>query len=545
MTELRTALQRATRVLPRTDVDFEGLSKRRERKHRNRRILAGVVALVVAASGTLAAFAAFGRPGEPLPAGLDESQFAALWPEAAYRPATEAQDRVDAGSDAWRLDPSATAKRFGEEALLWTDVAVSPCEPQQNAVCLAHPTEGSPRVVYVRGGVSDTFCHVAPCSATATVWLGQPLRTGATGAWSVVKVETDEGGWRSGLEPGETVEVPAELEIPSNIGGPLQVVTEYGWNQGDCGRSSLSSPQLAGDDAAVTVHLAPRELACEETQEQNGGLQHPASGWFSVAWFGIGVEPASIFGPAPDQYPASRGTDPVLALGAVAVRFVPAGSEPSPEPSPPPSPMGTIVEPTITRQAYGPGLQASCLADGIRVDETRVTTQPNGLGMVIDNQTDVDQWVAFDGAGSGPTIAPGVHETLISIAPGEHTVQCFPVDSYRQDGVGFSLVDPDGYWVPYDLQCAEPGPYPWTHGDPAPGWGGYDAEPEEVFQQQFGQYVRSGDLVERASYVADREQPWIRVVRDSKVVFVTNFRNYGDGYWDIGDYQGCNEFFAS
>ena len=79
MSDPRSILQRAAeRIAPRGDA-FERLERRRERKQRNRRITAGVVALLVAVAGSYAAFSVFRNTSSSTVAGSEG--FHALWPE--------------------------------------------------------------------------------------------------------------------------------------------------------------------------------------------------------------------------------------------------------------------------------------------------------------------------------------------------------------------------------------------------------------------------------------------------------------------------------
>jgi hypothetical protein len=63
---------------------FERLERARRRHERNRRITAGVVAMLVAIAGSLVAFSAF-RGGSGVQPGGGGSGFFALWPEQNQR----------------------------------------------------------------------------------------------------------------------------------------------------------------------------------------------------------------------------------------------------------------------------------------------------------------------------------------------------------------------------------------------------------------------------------------------------------------------------
>src|SRR5881397_3404179 len=117
MSDPRTILERAARRIdPRSDA-FERLDRRRQRKARNRRITAGVVALLVAIGGSYAAFTVF-RGSSGKIAGVGDTGFHALWPEVTLADAQQAQAQADAGdpSLAWRLDPKSVAGEFVNQA---------------------------------------------------------------------------------------------------------------------------------------------------------------------------------------------------------------------------------------------------------------------------------------------------------------------------------------------------------------------------------------------------------------------------------------------
>src|SRR5436853_131012 len=71
MGDLGTRLERVADRVPRTDDAFERLARRRGVRHRNRRITAALMAVAVAAGGTVAVFSAFerGSPEGPGPSG--------------------------------------------------------------------------------------------------------------------------------------------------------------------------------------------------------------------------------------------------------------------------------------------------------------------------------------------------------------------------------------------------------------------------------------------------------------------------------------------
>ena len=93
MSDPRTILERAARRIdPRTDA-FERLERRRESKARNRRITAGVVALLVAIGGSYAAFSVFRDSSGGTIGAVGDTGFHALWPEVTLADAQSAERR--------------------------------------------------------------------------------------------------------------------------------------------------------------------------------------------------------------------------------------------------------------------------------------------------------------------------------------------------------------------------------------------------------------------------------------------------------------------
>jgi hypothetical protein len=112
---------------------FERLARRRDRKHRNKRIRAGVIALLVTVLGTGALVRAFQTgsvPAEdPTPA---PPTTGTMWPQSTMEEVREAQELADAGDPrtTWQVistdaDRTAFITRFLQEELGWEEFDVS------------------------------------------------------------------------------------------------------------------------------------------------------------------------------------------------------------------------------------------------------------------------------------------------------------------------------------------------------------------------------------------------------------------------------------
>ena len=229
----RSLLERELQRVELRPFTLDGFHRDRERKQRNRRMSAGVVALVVTLAG--AAILARALTSEPIPA--EETQRPSpspapptatglVWPQTSLEEVRRAQERADAGSPdfAWQVDPLLRLRdpssaelftRFVEAELGWEaseaigisdfgDVGVLRCEP------------GETNPLY------PTDIEAGRCAPTidehryemVAVHVKQPVRQDATGIWVVTGYEM--------LEPYEQVTPPTEEQTTELLEGFLQ-----------------------------------------------------------------------------------------------------------------------------------------------------------------------------------------------------------------------------------------------------------------------------------------------------------------------------------
>jgi hypothetical protein len=180
MDELKNDLERLGHRMDQRDVAFERLVHARDRRHRNRRITAGLVAVTVALGSTLTAVAAFrDQPGTtPVDAGQtwQPPDTLTVWPESPVTGLSPAdvQSAVDAGDPdlQWRLDPLTVGERFARGILGWVDVDAVPAA-MQNGISMKVTLVPCP--------------HSATCRPIGTldVTLVQPATQGDGGIWSI------------------------------------------------------------------------------------------------------------------------------------------------------------------------------------------------------------------------------------------------------------------------------------------------------------------------------------------------------------------------
>ena len=146
------------------------------------RVATLIVALLVAALGSWAAFAGLGGIERAQQrSGSGQEGFPALWPEASRAEAERVQEQVDAGELAvqWRTDAGSVALRYAHEVLHWTQPIAAVSE-----------TKDSDSVVVGLTG-PDASCTGTECQdpqtpqSTVKIVLRRLIRSGEGGIWSV------------------------------------------------------------------------------------------------------------------------------------------------------------------------------------------------------------------------------------------------------------------------------------------------------------------------------------------------------------------------
>ena len=185
--------------------------------------------------------------------------------------------------------------------------------------------------------------------------------------------------------------------------------------------------------------------------------------------------------------------------------------------------------------------QFTCDASGsITPSNSVVAAQPDGVHVAISNTGDTPVSFSIEGLGGGGA-EPGEHkETVWQIPPGPATVSCGMITD-GGTGVASSatleVVDPNGLYVPADLECASGEAY-GSGGDYADGANGFAGDPVQVARDHVWG-LEFDDLIERAGY-PDSRLPVIRVVRDGAIVGKVTLRDDGSGGWLDDSVEGCS-----
>jgi hypothetical protein len=505
MSDLRTRLERlGERARPVSDA-FERLERVRRRRERNRQLAAGVVALLVAVAGSLAAFSALRTSDRDFADGGESEIFFALWPESTLEDAQATQDAVDAGEPAlsWRLDPEETALALVRDALGW------PEPPEELAHSSTTSPDGTVTVDVVKQPDPGT-CQSPECAGRdVVVRLRQLVAEG--GIWSVVSVESPV--FNMPLHPGEEVDLGRELSIAAGWPDGTEVAVGFA---GTGGCSFFNERTVAVRDLSVVERVAAAAAIPAGCTGYVYALT-PSTPQGQIA-LGRIIFPSGGLDAKPDL-----AYTLVTSITAVPVQFVEA----------------TAAEPAE---------EARITCDGATpIARTPVVlTQPDGVHVVLSNPTDetlsfsIERAPADSYEASVSSLEPGSTQLVLTQPPGHVEFWCSSAPKEGQAGVagiaGFEIVDPDGHYISPELECEGGSAYGSGSAYPA-GTTGDRGTPIEVAEARLTG-LEPDDVVEIAGY-PDASLPVLRIVRDGRVVGRVKLADDGAGRWLLESVEGC------
>ncbi len=535
MSEYRPLLEKTgERAKPAPDA-FEKLERRRARKQRNKRIATAVFAFAIAIGGSVGAFTAFrgsnGNGTTQIGGSTTTDHFYALWPWWTLADAQRAQDVVDSGEPSvqWRTDASETADRFVTSILGWqqTNMShVSPSDangsgPLEVTVSTPPPPCPSPSP----GSVGQIAC--GPQLATLT--LQRLVRQDATGVWNVTAVESaypsSDNALALPFAPGETVTSGHGIGIPYSVPEGLDVQAGYTY-LGKCGSSTTFAEVLReGDQINFTVAGSSFEESCSadgSSGRSSVGSGSPGGADLNVAIDGyVFVELVRKGAEAGDPLVVDAATSP-LAFAAVPVHFVPVHGD---SPTPVAVPSADVA-------------QVTCDGTSTQVLTPDVAAQSDGVHISVTNTSSSDLSLQFKDVG-GDNAPVGTNEVVWPIAPGPLQLRCMDpnADAGTPGGyVQLGVYDPQGFYVPFDLQCAT-GQAVGGNADYVTGAKGEQGDPVDITKKNATGLLPS-DTVEAAGYPQAPERI-VRVVRDGNVVANFHYVDDGRGGWLRNSYNAC------
>ena len=221
-----------------------------------------------------------------------------------------------------------------------------------------------------------------------------------------------------------------------------------------------------------------------------------------------------------------------LALAAVlGLSACGAGEEAGPTSTAPEAEPAPELVPAAARVVCGP--------DGVTVETPAAAPQPDGVHVVVVNETDAERAVSLSGdtAGLGFGAPPGETEEVVDLGPGGLTVGCDDPAAEPQPGEPLEIVDPEGIWVSTELPCSEQFS---QVADYIEGAKGETSDPLAAARTAVEAYgLEPDDVFEPAGY-PEAESPAVRLVRGGAPIAVVYLFRDGGGKWLAGTVTGCS-----
>jgi len=208
-----------------------------------------------------------------------------------------------------------------------------------------------------------------------------------------------------------------------------------------------------------------------------------------------------------------------------------------------PAPEPSVAGPTETTPSVQPteatAARISCDGANLEVDTPVVRTQPDGVVWEVINTSDRTlEWTLGEIA-SGRVEPYATFREMLTIRPGTWLVGCASPPDAETAGpsaVGsLEIVDPDGYFTPWQLDCPPDGVY--TREGPMEGAWGDPATPVAVAGRRLTG-LESTDSLEQADYIGVAD-PVVRVMRNGSIVGYLLFA-WDHGGWMLIQLAGCS-----
>jgi len=232
----------------------------------------------------------------------------------------------------------------------------------------------------------------------------------------------------------------------------------------------------------------------------------------------VGVTAASVF------VLASLGRHP-HGLGATTSAGPTVSLPPSPEASP------------------APAARFTCDGSSTMPGAITVAAQRDGVHVVVDNTS--GEGMGFEYPLGGTNAPPGTHElkgpaggTGFPLAPGDYAVKCLPNSASDPDtipGATLHVVDPDGVWVPDELQCRSGQEFGYN-ADFGPGGG---ESLDEAVHDLLDGYAMQGDVIVQVGY-PESASPEFALTRDARRIVIAKPTRLSNDRWLPSEGTGCS-----
>lgn len=504
MTDLHGKLERlADRVDDRPAPDLYAARERHQRRRSRSAMAVGLVVAIAAGALVVSALPSsdggnVASPGPTVAAWAPPDPIT-LWPESPMTTETpeQAQVRVDAGEDQWRLDPEQVVRRFVGDILGWTE----------------------PQVWTTEEGRYEVLPEVCPpnarCYHGIAVDVVQPL---GDGIWSVAVI---------------TSEPELHIDVPSS--DPAMGLT-------------------GGSEIAVDVDLAPDRTAHLGMVAVNDCVGIAAAGIALDAGHVTLMIPEA----GPDDPTCSDVGAGYLYVYAMDDTTVPEESDPLTQPAAVEFPYLTVVpvyvqmesgetvtatqepvpSPTEAPTTAPDVIAVSCYGDpSTQLDATVVAAQPDGVHVLVRS---TNAYVEVQVDDDFIRVENSPRELVLDLAPGEHGVQCIaPGADQVLDPTPFEVVDPNGYWLDPQIDCSSPSEAIFDAGPVDPG----DDIVEALLDS--GRSIIRGAIDDPGSFTfggypgSPRSRSVVLIDVDGNVLARVHYVNAGDDIWFPSSYEYC------
>lgn len=211
-------------------------------------------------------------------------------------------------------------------------------------------------------------------------------------------------------------------------------------------------------------------------------------------------------------------------IGLAALALVSCGAEPRGDAASSPVPVDNVLDVT-------------CREDGTTVlQDSEVVAQRDGVHFRVDNRA--GEFVSLNG--TGMDFSEGVSEEALRVEPGDVRIACWPGSMHggpEPERLPITIHDPDGHWVPAELECPRDKLIQDSILDYASHSAGEHGDPVDIARDAL-KGLEEGDRIFTAGY-PEAEYRDVAVERDGETVAIVGFSPTDDGGWVIGGYSSC------
>jgi hypothetical protein len=182
-------------------------------------------------------------------------------------------------------------------------------------------------------------------------------------------------------------------------------------------------------------------------------------------------------------------------------------------------------------------LDVVCHEDGsTELVNERVQALPDGVHIRVDNRA--GEFISLNG--TALDFSEGVTEQVARSEPGELKVACWPGSKHTEpepERLSIQIHDPENYWRPGELECAEGELIADSTIDYFAGAKGLTGNPEDIARKTVNG-IKTGDEIATVGY-PKAESREVAVDRDGKTIALLHYSPAPKGGWLLEGYSTC------